>query len=60
EFLFGIPGLGSLAAASIGRRDVETLQGIILLAALANMGLSLAADLLLALLDPRLRLSGEL
>ncbi|MDR1637332.1 MAG: ABC transporter permease, partial [Treponema sp.] len=39
EFLFGIPGLGSLAAASIGRRDVETLQGIILLAALANMGL---------------------
>ncbi|MDR3174218.1 MAG: ABC transporter permease [Treponema sp.] len=60
EFLFGIPGLGSLAAASIGRRDVETLQGIILLAGLANMGLSLAADLCLALLDPRLRLSGDL
>jgi peptide/nickel transport system permease protein len=60
EFLFGIPGIGSLAAASIGRRDLETLQGIILLAALANTGLSLAADLCLALADPRLRLSGEL
>jgi peptide/nickel transport system permease protein len=60
EFLFGIPGLGSLAAASIGRRDVETLQGIILLAALANMGVSLAADMLLAAADPRLRLSGDL
>ncbi|MDR0999079.1 MAG: ABC transporter permease [Treponema sp.] len=60
EFLFGVPGLGSLAAASIGRRDVETLQGIILIAALANIGLSLAADLCLALADPRLRLSGEL
>jgi peptide/nickel transport system permease protein len=60
EFLFGIPGLGSLAAASIGRRDAETLQGIILIAALANIGLSLAADLCLALADPRLRLSGDL
>jgi peptide/nickel transport system permease protein len=60
EFLFGIPGLGSLAASSIGRRDMETLQGIILLAALVNTGLSLAADLCLALLDPRVRLSGDL
>jgi peptide/nickel transport system permease protein len=60
EFLFGIPGLGSLAAASIGRRDLETLRGIVLIAALANMGLSLAADLCLALFDPRLRLSGDL
>jgi peptide/nickel transport system permease protein len=60
ESLFGIPGLGSLAAASISRRDMETLQGIILLAALVNMGLSLAADLFLALADPRLHLSGDL
>jgi peptide/nickel transport system permease protein len=60
EFLFGIPGIGSLAAASVGRRDLETLQAIVLLAALANTGLSLAADLLLSLIDPRLRLSGEL
>jgi peptide/nickel transport system permease protein len=56
ESLFGIPGLGALAASSISRRDLPVIQAVVLLFVLVNQGLNLAIDLLCALADPRIRL----
>ncbi|MDR3148125.1 MAG: ABC transporter permease [Treponema sp.] len=56
ESLFGIPGMGALAASSIGRRDLPVIQALVLLFVLVNQGLNLLIDLLCALLDPRIRL----
>lgn len=57
ETLFGIPGLGSLMVNSIGRRDYEVIQGIVLLIAVINVGITLVVDLIYGLIDPRIRLS---
>jgi peptide/nickel transport system permease protein len=56
ESLFGIPGIGALAASSIGRRDLPVIQAVVLLFALVNQGLNLVIDLVCALADPRIRL----
>ncbi|MDR2135512.1 MAG: ABC transporter permease [Treponema sp.] len=56
ESLFGIPGIGALAASSIGRRDLPVIQAVVLLFVLINQGLNLLIDLLCALADPRIRL----
>ncbi|MDR0730046.1 MAG: ABC transporter permease [Treponema sp.] len=56
ESLFGIPGIGALAASSIGRRDLPVIQAVVLLFVLVNQGLNLLIDLLCALADPRIRL----
>ncbi|MDR1654508.1 MAG: ABC transporter permease [Treponema sp.] len=55
ESLFGIPGLGSLLAASIGRRDFLVIRTLVLLAALLNVILNLCGDLIIARVDPRVR-----
>jgi peptide/nickel transport system permease protein len=55
ETLFGIPGIGSLVVASLGRRDYPVIQGVVLLAALVNVAVNLGADLLYGLADPRIR-----
>lgn len=57
ETTFGIPGMGFLMVNSIGRRDYEVIQGIVLLIALINVGISLIVDLIYGLIDPRIRLS---
>jgi peptide/nickel transport system permease protein len=59
ESMFGIPGIGSLVVSSIGRRDFQVIQGVVLLIALFNVAVNLAVDLLFALADPRIRLSGD-
>jgi len=56
EALFGIPGIGQLVVNSIGRRDYQVIQAVVLLVALANVLINLAVDLLYALVDPRIRL----
>ncbi|AWN52897.1 ABC transporter permease [Methylobacterium sp. 17Sr1-1] len=55
EAVFSLQGLGQLAWESIARNDFPVVQAIVLVLAMIYIGLTLAADLLNALLDPRLR-----
>ena len=55
ETIFGWPGVGRLVVQAIGARDYPLVQGCVLTIGLAYVSVNLATDLLLALLDPRLR-----
>lgn len=55
EQLFSLPGLGTLTVNAILTRDLPVLQGIVPLAVLVAVGLNLLADVVLAMLNPRLR-----
>jgi peptide/nickel transport system permease protein len=55
EAVFSLPGIGQLAWESISKNDFPVVQAIVLVLALVYVGLTLAADLLNAVLDPRLR-----
>ena len=57
EAVFGLPGLGGTAIASIGRFDLPVLQGVVIFGAIAIILLSLIVDLLYAWIDPRIRLT---
>jgi ABC-type dipeptide/oligopeptide/nickel transport system permease component len=59
EQVFQIPGLGSLLFGAVEKRDYQLVQAISLLAGSAVVLASLAADLLQAALDPRVRLGGR-
>jgi peptide/nickel transport system permease protein len=56
ENVFNYPGLGSLLTFAIDRRDLPLLQAITLVAVLGFASANLAADLLYAFLNPRVRL----
>jgi ABC-type dipeptide/oligopeptide/nickel transport system permease component len=58
ETIFALDGLGYLAYQSISHGDVPVTQAIVALLSFAYVGLTLAADLANAWLDPRLRLEG--
>ena len=55
EAVFSLQGLGQLAWESIARNDFPVVQAIVLVLAMIYIALTLAADLLNAALDPRLR-----
>ncbi len=55
ESVFAWPGLGSLTAESIGRRDFPLVQGIAFLTSVIVVGLTLLTDLAYVLIDPRVR-----
>ena len=57
ETVFGVPGLGQLIVNSIGRRDYEVIQAVVLLVAVINVLINLLTDLLYGLIDPRIRVS---
>lgn len=57
EKVFNIPGIGQLVVNSIGRRDYEVIQAVILVIALINVFINLLVDLFYGLADPRVRLS---
>jgi ABC-type dipeptide/oligopeptide/nickel transport system permease component len=59
EQVFQIPGLGSLLLESVERRDYEVIQTLVLLAGAAVVLVNLAADILQAAIDPRVRLAGR-
>ena len=52
EAVFGWPGLGRLVLQSIAERDLPVLQAYLCLMGLVFVAASLAADLLVAVLDP--------
>ena len=55
ETIFSWPGLGLATFEAVTRRDYPLLQGVFLLLALSVVGANLAAELLYAWLDPRVR-----
>jgi peptide/nickel transport system permease protein len=57
ETIFQINGLGYLAWESIQRKDLPTMQAIVLSLSVIYVLLTLFADLLNAFLDPRLRVA---
>lgn len=56
ETVFAWPGIGRMLVNGIGTRDVQLVQGGVLVIALLYVLINLAADLLQASLDPRIRL----
>ncbi|NKE48082.1 ABC transporter permease [Roseomonas frigidaquae] len=57
ETVFAMHGVGYLAWESISKNDFPVVQAVILVLALIYIALTLLADLLNAVLDPRLRTS---
>jgi peptide/nickel transport system permease protein len=58
ETLFSYPGIGKLVIDSAFTHDLPVLQATVLLVALLYMLLTFLADILYAVLNPRIRLSG--
>lgn len=57
EQVFALPGLGQTVVSAIGRQDVPVIQGVILVAAIVTVVVSLIVDVLYTVIDPRLRTS---
>lgn len=57
ETVFALHGVGFLAWESIGKNDFPVVQAVVMVLAIIYIGLTLFADILNALLDPRLRSS---
>lgn len=55
ESVFAISGMGRLFIESANLRDYPVLMGILLIAAILVIGFNLLADILYAMLDPRIR-----
>ena len=58
EYFFSIPGIGSLAAESIARREYLVTQGIVLLIATVFVVVNFITDLVYSVVDPRVRRAG--
>jgi len=56
ETIFSWPGMGQLVLEAIRRRDYPIIIGVVLFSAILVMIFNLIADLLAAILDPRIRL----
>ncbi len=57
ETVFALPGIGYLAWESISRNDFPVVQAVVMILAMLYIFLTLLADLMNAMLDPRLRAS---
>jgi len=55
EIIFNYPGLGSVLLNAINARDYQVLQGQLIIMTLFMLFFNLLADMLIVLLDPRLR-----
>jgi peptide/nickel transport system permease protein len=55
ERIFAYPGIGNMAIDAVINRDFPLIQGLVLTFAVLFIALNLAVDLLVTLLDPRLR-----
>jgi peptide/nickel transport system permease protein len=54
EYVFGLPGLGSLLVRSVGYRDYPLIQGVSLIFAIIVIVINLLADLSYTLVDRRI------
>ncbi len=55
EQLFGIPGMGMLAISAAYNRDLPVIQGIVVVAAITAVTISMLVDVIYRYLDPRIR-----
>jgi peptide/nickel transport system permease protein len=55
EYVFSLPGLGSLLIRSVGYRDYPLIQGLSLVFAILVVTINLLADLSYIFVDPRVR-----
>lgn len=55
ETIFSIPGVGYYLVKSVGNRDYNAIQGGVLLLAITFSVIMLLTDLIMALVDPRIR-----
>lgn len=59
EYMFGLPGIGSLAIESAFKRDYAVIQGVALVIISLFILTTLVFDIICGLVDPRLRVSKE-
>jgi peptide/nickel transport system permease protein len=57
ETVFNLPGLGTYVVRSVNNGDIPVIMDVVVFAGLAVALMSLVADILYALLDPRVRYS---
>lgn len=57
ETVFGWPGIGQLAYQAALSRDFPLIQGVVIIIAMIVIGVTLIADILYGLVDPRVRYS---
>jgi peptide/nickel transport system permease protein len=55
ERAFGTPGLGNSMAQAVSERDVFVMQNLVFLYAVVFVLINIAVDVIIALLDPRIR-----
>lgn len=58
ETVFAVPGLGSLMVGAVAGRDLFVVQALVLIFGAAFVIVNAAADILYAVLDPRVQVSG--
>ncbi len=56
ETIFGIPGMGNLLLNSIVVQDFPVVQAVLLLIAILTVVFNLISDIVIATLDPRIRI----
>jgi peptide/nickel transport system permease protein len=59
EQIFALPGFGKLTVDSVFQRDYPVIQAVVLITATAYIVINLLVDLLYSLIDPRIRVAGE-
>jgi len=59
EVIFAWPGMGSLLQDAVANRDLAVVQAAVVVVATGYVLLNLASDLLIALIDPRIRVGGR-
>lgn len=57
ETFFGIPGLGYVSINAINSSDVDVVRAVVIIGSLLYLGANLLADVMYALVDPRVKLS---
>lgn len=60
EQVFAIPGVGRMLVASIANRDYPVVQAIVVIIAFWVVASNTASDIVNSVIDPRLKLSGDL
>ena len=56
ETVFGLPGLGQTAVASLRQQDLPTIMGIVIWSTLAILAFNLIVDVVYAAIDPRVQI----
>ncbi|MFP1629339.1 ABC transporter permease [Streptomyces sp. 5K101] len=55
ETIFGRSGIGRLTVQAVSNQDIPMVQGVVMLAAVATVTVTLVVDLIYPLIDPRVR-----